>query len=141
MSDQTLRVVIFLVMLLHGVGHIMGVVAALEVFAVKGWSSRSWLLSGPLSANANRVICGVLFLIGFIGFGVTALALMDWGVPHADWRSMAVVMAVVSLTMIIIYWDAFVALIPNKIGALAVNGAILIAYFVLDWPTEADIGF
>ena len=141
MSEETLRLIIFLVMLLHGVGHIMGVVAALELFDVKGWSSKSWLLSGRLDANLNRVVCGVLFVIGFVGFVVTALALMDWGIPHANWRSMAVVMAVISLATIIVFWSAFVALVPNKIGALAVNGAILVAYFLLDWPTEADIGF
>ena len=69
------------------------------------------------------------------------LPLMGRLVPHASWRTLAVVSAVVSLVAIALFWNAFVSLIPNKLGAFAVDVATLVCLLGLNWPSEADLGF
>jgi hypothetical protein len=140
MSPQTLRIVMFIVLLAHGIGHTMGVLAALGLSTMESWSTHSWLLSG-LGETVNRVLCGLLYGVSVVLFVIVSLALMDWIVPHDAWRSLAVIGAVISLVAVIVYWQGLVALVPNKIGALVVNVAILVVYFIADWPSEADIGF
>jgi hypothetical protein len=57
------------------------------------------------------------------------------------WRTLAIWSSVISLVAIALFWNAFVALFPNKIGAIAVDVATLVALLWASWPTEADIGF
>jgi uncharacterized membrane protein YphA (DoxX/SURF4 family) len=54
MSGTTLRIIIALVFFVHGVGHFMGIMPALGLSSVKGWSSRSWLLTPLLGETASR---------------------------------------------------------------------------------------
>ena len=56
MSATTLRIIIALVFFVHGVGHVMGIMPALGISTVKGWSSRSWLLTPLLGESISRLI-------------------------------------------------------------------------------------
>ena len=141
MSASTLRLIIALVFFVHGAGHAMGIMPALGLSSVKGWSSRSWLLTPLLGETASRIISIVLFAAALAGFLAAALGLMGWLVPHDSWRSLAVASAVISLAAIALFWNAFVTFIPNKLGAIAVDIATLVCLLVLNWPSEADIGF
>jgi hypothetical protein len=141
MSPQTVRIIIFVVLLAHGIGHTMGVLAALGLSTMESWSTHSWLLSDVFGENVNRAICGVLYAVSVVLFVIVSLSLMDWIVPHDSWRTLAVIAAAISLVTVIVYWQGLVALVPNKVGALAVNIAVLAGYFIADWPSEADIGF
>jgi hypothetical protein len=138
---MTLRIIIAAVLFIHGIGHIMGVLPALQVGDVAGWNSRSWLLTPLIGETASRILSAVLFLMALIGFLASALALMSWLVPHEWWRTLAVVSAVISLVTVVLFWNAFVALVPNKVGALGVDIAVLVCLLVLNWPSEADIGY
>ncbi len=86
-------------------------------------------------------MCLALYAVNVAGFLLVGLALMDWVVPHDWWRGMAVGFAVLSLVTVVVFWDGLAMLFPNKIGALAVNIAVLIGLVVAGWPSEADIGF
>lgn len=141
MSGTTLRIIIALVFLIHGVGHAMGIIPALRPVDVKGWSSHSWLLTPLLGDGVTRIISIVLFLAALVGFVAASLGLMGWLVPHDSWRTLAIVSAVISLGAIALFWNAFVSFIPNKLGAIAVDVATLVCLLVLNWPSEADIGF
>lgn len=141
MSASTLRLIIALVFFVHGAGHAMGIMPALGLSSVKGWSSRSWLLTPLLGETISRIISIVLFAAALAGFLAAALGLMGWLVPHDSWRSLAVASAVISLAAIALFWNAFVTFIPNKLGAIAVDIATLVCLLVLNWPSEADIGF
>jgi hypothetical protein len=141
MSGTTLRIIIALVFFAHGVGHAMGIMPALGLASVKGWSSRSWLLTPLLGETASRIISVVLFLAALLGFLAAALGLTGWLVPHDTWRTLAVVSAVISLVALTLFWNAFVSFIPNKLGAIVVDVATLVCLLVLNWPSEADIGF
>jgi len=141
MSGTTLRALIAVVLFIHGIGHIMGVIPALQLLDVKGWNSHSWLLTPLIGEAASRILSAILFLIALVGFVGSALALLGWLVPHDWWRPLALVSAVISLITVVLFWNAFIALVPNKVGALGVNIAVLVCLLVLNWPTEADIGF
>jgi len=141
MSGTTLRIIIALVFFVHGVGHIMGVMPALGLSSLKRWSSHSWLLTPLLGETLSRIISILLFLAALIGFVGATLGLMGWLLPHDSWRSLAIVSAVISLVAIALFWNAFVAFFPNKVGAIAVDVATLVCLLVLNWPGEADIGF
>jgi hypothetical protein len=141
MSATTLRIIIAVVLFVHGVGHTMGIIPALRLLDVKGWSSHSWLLTPLLGDAAARIISIVLFLAGLIGFVGATLGLLGWLVPHESWRTLAVASAVISLVALALFWNAFVSFFPNKVGAIAVNVAVLVGLLWANWPSEADIGF
>ena len=141
MSPTTLRTIIFFVLLVHGIGHSMAFFPAWGISSTEKWHHRSWLLTPLIGDKASRVISTVLFLAAFIGFIAAAFGVMGWLVPHEQWRSLAVLSAVISLFALLMFWNSFVALFPNKIGAIAVNLAVLVCLLYLNWPTEADIGY
>jgi len=149
MSNTTLRIIIGAALSLHGLGHVMGAIPALRLFTVtesspamlKRWSSRSWLLTDPLGDSTARLICLVLFvavLVCSIGAG---LGLLGWLIPHGWWRTLAVVSAVLSLVAIALYWNAFIALFPHKVGAIGMDLAVLICLLGANWPSAAALGF
>jgi hypothetical protein len=141
LSGTTLRALIAAVLFVHGIGHIMGILPALRLFSVQGWNSSSWLLTPIIGQTASRIISALLFALALAGFMLATLALVDWFVPHEWWRTLAVVSAVISIVTVVLFWNAFVAFFPNKVGALGVDIAVLVCLLALNWPTEADIGF
>jgi len=149
MSGTVLRAIIALVFAFHGVGHAMGIMPALGLVGgeranqgwLKDWSSHSWLLTNLLGDAVSRILCVVLYGAALVGFIGAALALVGWGVPHDWWRTLAVVSAVISLVALLLFWNALIFLFPHKVGALVVNVATLVCLLVLNWPTEAALGF
>jgi hypothetical protein len=141
MSPTTLRIIIGLVLLVHGIGHSMAFFPALGLSSTENWHHRSWLLTPLIGDTASRVISMILFGAAFVGFIAAALGLFSWLVPHDLWRTLAVVSAVISLAALTLFWNSFAALFPNKIGAIVVDIAVLVGLLALNWPTEADIGF
>jgi hypothetical protein len=149
MSPRTVRFLIAGVLSFHGIGHLMGVLAGLRLFAVdasspgwlKGWNSHSWLLSGFLGDTASRIVCVVLFGAAFGSAIAAALGLLGWLVPHESWRALAITSAVISLAAVVLFWNGLMLVFPHKVGALGVSIATLICLLVLNWPSEAAIGF
>jgi hypothetical protein len=123
------------VLILHGVGHLLGVLAVTSLGG-DSWNARSWLLTDPLGDGATKAISVVLWVIGFAVFVVAGLALLEIGFPESWWKPLAVAGAVVSLVALTLFWNAFPALFPNKIGAIAINAVVLIGILITDWPTE-----
>ena len=130
--------IIAIVFFIHAVGHIMCIMPALGFNASPGWDSTSWLLTDLIGQRATNVVGVVIWLIAIVGFLMAALALLGWGVPHAWWRQLAVVSAVVSLIGIVLFWNAFAAFF-NQAGAITVDLAVLIGLLVLHWPTEQQL--
>ena len=149
MAPQTLRFLIASVLCFHGIGHLMGIIPGLRLFKVdasssswlKGWTSKSWLLNGLLGDRAARYLCIVLFAAAFACTIAAALAVLGWGVPHAHWRTLALIAALLSLVSVVLYWNALMLFFPHKVGCLSVDLATLVCLLWLNWPTEAAIGF
>jgi hypothetical protein len=141
MSSTTLRLIIAGILFVHGLGHVLGIMAALNLSKQEDWSSHSWLLTGLVGEKVSQVICFLLFLAVLLGFIGAAMALMGWLLPHEWWRSLSVVSAAISLVSLGLFWYAFPKFFPNKIGAIAVDIAVLVGFLWLDWPTEAAVGY
>jgi len=149
MSPKTLRFLIAGVLSFHGIGHLMGVIAGLNLLKVdasspawrKGWNSHSWLLSGLLGDVVSRVVCIVLFAAAFASAIAAALGMLDWLVPHEAWRTLAIGSAVISLVALVLYWNGLMLVFPHKVGAIGVDIATLVCLLWLSWPSETAIGF
>lgn len=135
MSPKVLQIAVPLVLILHGVGHIMGVLTAAGVFSTETWHSRSWLLTDLLGDPAARVIALVLWVVTVVGFIAAGAGAFGWSVTAGSWRTITVVMAVISLVALALYWNAFASLFPNKIGSIAVNITALVGILAMNWPS------
>lgn len=140
MNSSTLRIVIAILLFVHAIGHVQGIVVSLGLFSTETWNARSWLLDDLLGSKTSHAIALALWAVSFVGFLGTAFAFVGIGLPHDWWRSMAVIFAVPSLLGVILYWNSF-AMFFNKLGALGINGAILIGMLLVNWPQEAEIGY
>lgn len=128
------RLWIGIVLILHGVGHLLGILA-LTSLGGDNWNGRSWLLTDSLGDGAAKTISAVLWAVGLVVFVVAGFALLEIGFPESWWKPLAVFGAVVSLVALTLFWNSFPALFPNKIGAIAVNLAALIGILIADWPS------
>jgi hypothetical protein len=135
MSDQMLRTIISLALIVHGIGHWMGIMTAAGIAKTDTWHSRSWLLTDLLGDTPARMIALTIWVITFVGFILAGAGALGWSVTEGQWRTITVVCAVVSLIGLALFWNAFAALIPNKIGAIAVNVVALVGILIADWPS------
>ena len=134
MSVSTIKLIVFLALLVHGVGHLQGVVSSSGLKFRTSTSNTSWLLK-KLGVKWNKMICLVLYLLASI-LGIFA-ALSFRGVlgPESEWTSLAVGCAIFS-SLGLIFFPKALALFFNKAGAIAVN--LFIFYSILfngNWPS------
>ena len=133
MTTNTIKLIAFLALLVHGIGHFQGVIAALGVKINNANPSQSWLLKGT-DSSTSRIICFLLFLItGILGI-LTALSFKGIILPEAAWQPMAVITALLSTICLVLFPNGF-ALFFNKAGAILVN--LFIYYSIIfnqQWP-------
>lgn len=133
------RLWIGIVLILHGVGHILGVIA-LTSLGGDNWNARSWLLTDPLGEGSARALSVVLWVACCLVFVVAGLALLELGLSQDLWKPLAVTGGILSLVTLALFWNGFPVLFPNKIGAIAVNLAAVIGILFADWPTDKMLG-
>jgi hypothetical protein len=115
-----LRIIVALVLIAHGLGHSMGVLAAWTPIP-SGLTNRPWLFSGGvlLDSGTGRVwslIWLAALLVTTVG-GVGLLLQQDW------WRTVAVAGAVLSLVAIVPWLAAMPPV--SAFGAVAVDLLVL----------------
>ena len=131
MSPNSTRFIVFLVLLLHGIGHYMGVVSAMGMKLSRSSSYQSWAFKDQHA----RILCFIFFLVPFFGFIGTALSFQDWVLPHYLWTNLGLISAMVSMLGILFFWDAL-AMLFNKVGAIMVNMFTFITIVWIHWPAE-----
>jgi hypothetical protein len=135
MSPQLIKILIPLVLLLHGLGHGGAIIALIVidrgVSGGKWLSARSWLFPN-LNPQVAKVIAMIFWGLSLIGF--VAATLSFWGilVPGDVWRQIALISAFVSFTGIAIFWGRWPLF--NTLAAQAVNVAVIITQLWLHWP-------
>jgi hypothetical protein len=129
-----LRLVTGAFLILHGLTHLGAAVAPRpgatreELWAF--FTSESWLLRG-LGPQAMRSVGIALFVFATVGFDLAGLAeLLGLGV----WRVLAVISALDSLLLLVLFWHPLLA-----VGVL-LNVAILIALLWAKWPPAELMG-
>lgn len=120
------NLVIATILIAHGLGH------ALIFWTLAGrplsqtHSAQSWLLSRVLPETINRILAVILFSLALIGFVGAGLAMLGWLITPALWPSLALWASIASLVGLGLFWNAFPFFMPNKVGAIAVDVAVLI---------------
>lgn len=127
MTTRTIKLIAFIVLLVHGIGHFQGVAAGFGLKINNAAPAQSWLLKG-LNAKTNQTICLILFMLTGV-FGVlTALSFKDILFAQAVWQKLAIVTAFLSTLCLLVFPNGF-AMFFNKAGAIAVN--LFIFYSIL----------
>ena len=132
MTTKTVKLIAFIALLVHGIGHFQGVAAGLGVKINAGNPAQSWLLKGA-NEKLNSTLCLILFFItGALGI-ITALSFNGVFLAEA-WQILSLLTAVFSTFCLILYPNSF-AMLFNKVGAIGVN---LIIYYSIafnqNWP-------
>jgi hypothetical protein len=114
--------IIAIVLLMHGVGHIMPFMAAWTPQKA-GFTDASWIFSSGVSLGSPiGQAFGLLGLIAMLGFLAGALGL----VTHQGWwPAVTIAAAAISIVTIIPWWSAWP--LGSLIGALLVDAAVLVA--------------
>ena len=89
----------------------------------------SWLLPG-LSESAGKTLASTLAGIATIGFVAAGMGLLGFLVPVGWWRSLAIGAAVVSLLLVVVFWDRYL------VAGLVIDVAVLITLIFTRWPPE-----
>jgi hypothetical protein len=131
----TLKIIVALVLLAHGIGHSMGLIQIFKVATVNpAWHGDSWILTGAAGPTMTQVIGATLWTAAIIGFAALAGVVVGW-LPEAWWAPLAVGSAVVSLAGLLFFPIAFPTF--SSIGAFVVNAAVLAAVLWYHWaPTD-----
>jgi hypothetical protein len=132
MTTKTVKLIAFIALLVHGIGHFQGVAACLGLKINNSFPSQSWLLKS-FSDDFNKIICLALFFITGV-FGIlAALSFKGVFMPEA-WQTLATIAAFLSTICLVVFPNGF-ALFFNKAGAIAVN--LIIYYSIVFnqyWP-------
>lgn len=131
---STWRLWIGIVLLLHGIGHLLGVLAVTSL-GPENWNARSWLLTDTIGEGPSKVLSTVLWALCLILIVAGGLALLEVGLGESLWKPLIVTGSVLSLVTLAIFWNGFPVLFPNKIGAIAVDVVALVGILMADWPS------
>jgi len=132
MSITTIKTIAAIVLIIHGIGHIWGILPVFGVKATSSHSERSPLLSDRVGSPVTGIIEVLLFAAGFISFIVAGLSLAGWMFGGIPWGSLSVIGAIVSIIGLVLYPHAFPMIFPNYIGAMVVNvGAVVFVWMGL----------
>lgn len=135
MTAKTIKLIVFLILLVHGIGHFQGVVASTGIKISKTSSSSSWLLNNFLKDNTSGIICFLLYAITAVGGIIAALSFKGLVFPNHLWQTLVLFTAFSSAVSLILFPNAL-AMFFNKIGAIAVDVIILLSLLWFQWPSE-----
>ena len=134
MSGGTWRMILTLVILAHGIGHVLFLAPCLGL-TQWGQSAQSWLLTRALGDLPTRVIGSLLWLVVIVGFMAAGVGLLG---QHAWWRTLAVASAGVSLLALALFVSG--GNTQAIVSAAVMDIAILVALLWIHWPTVDLVG-
>ena len=136
LSTSLFRILFSLAIILHGLGHLLGILPVLGFRLSANHSADSWLLSGILGKTATGVCIGICLICTILLIG-SGMAMNRWLVDIQHWRPLLISGAFLSLIGLCIFWNAFPFLVPNKIGIIAVDLFCLYLLFIQNWQPTA----
>lgn len=136
MTSKTVKLLVLIALLVHGIGHFQGVISGIGVKFTGQTSNISWLLKG-MGVTTNRILCIILYL-GAFSVGILAgLGFKGILIPEESWQIFALIAAFFSTASLVLFPNAL-AMFFNKAGAIVVN--LVIYYSILfngQWPSAA----
>lgn len=134
MTTKTIKLIAFIALLVHGIGHFQGVVASFGIKINNSSPSASWLLKDFGEKFNHRFALILFFVTGILGI-TTALSFKGIMLPVSLWQSVAIYTAICSTLCLVIFPNNF-AMFFNKVGAIGVN--LFIYYSIIiggNWPS------
>ena len=125
------KLIVFIVLLVHSIGHLQGAVVALGLKDFGRWNADSWLLGKFLSAGTQHAAGLVLFIITSLLALACALCIKEICFASISWKFLAVLTATFSSVSMLLFPNAF-AMFFNYIGAIAVDVIIFYTVFISD---------
>ena len=130
-----LTLILAVVLLAHGVGHLLFLGPALRLADWAGQTSHSWLLTATLGDGPSRAVAVVVWSASVVLFVAGAGGLLA-GQPW--WRPLTIAGAVVSLVGLVLFWDGVAT--SSAFFALAFDVLVLVALLVVHWPSSEVVG-
>jgi len=125
-----IRWLIAIAMLMHGVGHIVFVMAAFTETPME-FSTAPWLLPGAFTVDSPvGKAFALLWLLAMLGFMVAAVGLIlrkEW------WPALVVAAAVVSLVVLLPWWNTIT---PSSRVWVLLADVVVIAAFGMPWKDQ-----
>lgn len=134
MTPKNIKLIVFIVLLVHGIGHIQGIISSFGIKFTANTSAVSWLLKS-LGDKTNSLICLILYAASAV-FGILCALALYQILGGMNWQTLAIITAIFSSLTLILFPNAL-ALFFNKIGAISVN--LLIYYSIVfngQWPVS-----
>ena len=101
------KILVAVVLLAHGIGHVLGPLQVFKVTAANPtWNGNSWLLTDVTGQTVSNVIGLALWIAAMVGFVAAAAVVMGW-LPASWWVPLAVGSSIVSLVAIALFPSAF----------------------------------
>jgi len=126
MSDSIWYIVVAIILIIHGLGHGLGMLAAAGITLSPTHSPDSWLFTRLLGDTGARVIGFAIWSVALVCFVGAGLGLLGWLVPQEAWPSWAIVASVISLISLALFWNGLPFFFPNKAGVIVVDLAVLL---------------
>ncbi len=120
-----IKVVIAVVLLAHGIGHILGMLQVFKVATVNPeWGGESWLLSGLMGIGPSQAVGIALWSASIVGFAALAAVTVGW-LPAEWWPPLAIGASLASLAGLLLFPMAFPT--TSTIAAAIVDVVVLVA--------------
>jgi hypothetical protein len=127
---KTIIILVSLVLVLHGLIHLLGTASYLKLATVPGLPYKTTVLAGQWDlGERGSAVYGLLWAVAALGFMLVPLAFwVGWG----WWQSLLVAMTVLSLLLTALDWPvAFMGVIVNIVILVVLGlGPLLLAPFV-----------
>jgi hypothetical protein len=135
MSPDVLRIGLAVVLIFHGIGHVLFLAPALRLASWADQTGASWLLGpafGDGIAHAAGAVIWAVSAVLFVGAACGLLLTQEW------WRPVAVAGAVVSVIGIVAFWGGIAP--SSAVAALVVDAIVIVGLLVVRWPSATTIG-
>jgi hypothetical protein len=135
MSGNLLNILIGIVIIGHGIGHVMGLMSALGFQLTPQHSSNSWLFTRLLGRTASRAVMFIIFAAATIFLIAGGLGSNGWLLPFDRWAWLTASGSILSIAGLVLFPKAFPTVFPNLVGAVAVDIAALLTIYWWHWPS------
>ena len=120
----------------HGLGHALGILAGMGITLSKRHSLHSPIFSRLLGTKVSIILGIILLLAALVFFLATGLSLSGWFLPAHLWTPLGIIASLISLFLLVFYWNFLPFLFPNKIGAAIINLYLIVTILWWHWPNE-----
>jgi hypothetical protein len=135
MTPAIMKIILAVLLMAHGLGHGLGILAGLGNKLSASHSLQSRFFTNLLGESLSKYFGMILSIAAILVFLMTGFSLLGWVIPTGMWQAFGVTGALISLFLLAFYRNFLPFLFPNKVGALVINLWLLLSILWWHWPT------